>query len=148
MISRSGIELIKSFESFSPIVYRCPGGKNTIGYGHVIQSVDKNYRISKEIGEKLLLEDISCAMNVIVRNIRIPLNQNQFDALVSFAFNVGSAAFQRSSLRHKINSLWDDDEIKREFSRWVYAKGKKMPGLVYRRKCEADLFCDSLLEKP
>jgi lysozyme len=140
IISKRGIEFIKSFESFSPIIYKCPAGVYTIGYGHTLRYFEKDYKISREEAEKLLFQDICLASDVVIRNIRIKLTQNQFDALISFVFNVGSGAFQRSSLRHKINSSWDDEEIHYEFLQWVYAGGKKMPGLLYRRKCEAEIY--------
>lgn len=139
-ISKQGIDLIKSFEAFSASIYKCPAGSYTIGYGHVLRYFDRDYKISKEEALKLLLEDICLASNAVIRNVKIHLNQNQFDSLTSFVFNVGAGAFQRSSLRHKINSNWDEQEIYKEFLRWIKVGGKEMPGLIYRRKCEADLY--------
>ncbi|MGV2432276.1 MAG UNVERIFIED_CONTAM: lysozyme [Rickettsiaceae bacterium] len=80
-------------------------------------------------------------IRLIERNIDITLSQNQFDALCSFIFNVGASAFQRSTLRQKINYLSSNNEIANEFERWVYAGGRKLSGLVVRRKIEAELYC-------
>lgn len=75
----------------------------------------------------------------MLRNIKVELKQNQFDALVSFTFNVGPAALQRSTLRQKVNRN-EHEEGKEEFLRWIYAGGKVIPGLVKRRRVEAEMF--------
>ena len=74
------------------------------------------------------------------RNITTPLDQNQFDALVSFVFNLGGGALQRSSLRQKINYGSDEEEIHNEFVKWVFAGGRKLMGLIRRREAEAGMY--------
>ena len=139
--SNFGIDFIKSFESFSPIVYICPGGVRTIGYGHVLTQSEYYSRISQIDAEELLKRDLAYIERSVIRNISGYLKQNQFDALVSFTFNVGSGALQRSRLRQKINYGSSMDEISEEFLSWVYAQGRKLPGLVRRRIFEARIYC-------
>lgn len=137
-ISRQGIELTKSFESFSSKIYTCPAGRRTIGYGHLL-NIKENYKnLSKIEAYNILKKDIYIAERSVLRNICIELNQNQFDSLVSFTFNVGGAAFQRSTLRQKINYL--EVELYEEFMQWVYVRGRKSRGLIHRRAIEANLF--------
>ncbi|MGV2432280.1 MAG UNVERIFIED_CONTAM: lysozyme [Rickettsiaceae bacterium] len=144
-ISYKGLELIKSFESFSAKTYLCPAGFPTIGYGHRIIDGANYTSISKKEASLLLINDLNMVEKTIERNIDITLSQNQFDALCSFIFNVGASAFQRSTLRQKINYLSSNNEIANEFERWVYAGGRKLSGLVVRRKIEAKLFCVDIL---
>ena len=135
-ISSEGLELIKSFESFSHKVYICPAGYKTIGFGHVVKR-DENFKkgISWFEAERILYEDIRSAENATLRLIRVPLTQGQFDALISFTFNLGAAALQRSTLRRKVNRE-EHDEVPEELLRWVWASGKKLPGLIKRRYAE------------
>jgi GH24 family phage-related lysozyme (muramidase) len=139
--SQNGIDFIKSFESFSPIPYICPGGMRTIGYGHVLAKGEYYGRITLENAKELLKRDLSIIETAVIRNINIALSQNQFDSLVSFTFNVGAGSLQRSSLRQKINYCSSTDEISQEFLRWVYANGTKLQGLVRRRMFEAMVYC-------
>jgi lysozyme len=138
--SNKGIELIKLFEGFSATSYICSGGKCTIGYGHVILDHEKYSTISENEAEEVLRMDLQRAERVILRNIEPPLLQHQFDSLVSLVFNIGGAAFQRSTLRQKINSLQGLEDISREFTRWVYAGGALVKGLIKRRAAEAMLY--------
>lgn len=138
--SSCGINFIKSFESFSSTKYICPAGVPTIGYGHAIKQGENLHVISQDQAEELLANDLHIAENSVFRNIKLPLVQNQFDALVSFVFNLGGAALQRSSLRQKINYGAEADEIHDEFIKWVYSGGKKLVGLIRRRECEACMY--------
>lgn len=138
--NRTGIDIIKTFEGFSPIEYRCPGGYKTIGYGHRILETEKFEQISKEEAEVILYNDLDKIEKSIPKYIQPNLTQNQFSSLVSFTFNLGLGALQRSTLRQKINYGASNDEISAEFLRWVYAGGKKYPGLVRRREIEAELY--------
>ena len=142
-ITIKGINLIKSFESFSARPYKCPGGYFTIGYGHLIRPGEYFTEITHQEGEEILKRDLRISERQVMRNIRIELNQNEFDSLVSFTFNLGGAALQRSTLRQKINKL-EYDNIEYEFMRWVYARGIKLLGLERRRKAEADLFLNRI----
>lgn len=139
--SAQGIDLIKSFESFSPVSYLCPAGLRTIGYGHVILEGEYYESLSLEAGEDLLKRDLLQMERAVIRNINIALDQNQFDALVSLTFNIGPSALQRSTLRQKINYESGISEIKQEFMKWVYSGGKVLSGLVRRRMAEAELYC-------
>ena len=138
--STKGINFIKSFEHFSPTSYICPAGFKTIGYGHVIGQSDHFDDISEAQAEEILSQDLHVAETSVCRNITAPLEQNQFDALVSFVFNLGGGSLQRSSLRQKINYGSDEDEIHNEFVKWVYAGGKKLLGLMRRREAEAGMY--------
>lgn len=137
-ITTKGIDLIKKFEGFSSDVYTCPSGYETIGYGHLIQESESfNDAISKEEAEKLLRVDVRYAEMGVLNLIHVPMTNNQFDALVSFTFNLGIGALQRSTLRKKVN-LKLNSEVAHEFSRWTFAKGKRLKGLMLRRKIESD----------
>ncbi len=137
--SQKGINLIKSFEGFSHYNYFCPGGYKTIGYGHVVKKDEKFIKISKKIAENLLKKDVLFAEEAIYRLVNITINQNQFDSLVSFIFNIGSGAFQRSTIRKKINreEIYDASE---EFLKWIKSGGLLINGLILRRKKERELF--------
>ena len=136
-ITQNGLDLIKRFEGFSAVPYRCPGGYSTIGYGHLVQAgeVFPAHGISKAKAEELLRQDVHIAEKAVLRLIRVSLRPGQFDALVSFTFNLGSGALQRSTLRRRVNDS-DHDAVPAELTRWVWAGGRKLPGLIRRRKAE------------
>lgn len=141
-VCREGIELICRFEGFSPKVYVCPAGYPTIGYGHVVLPHEKALfagGITKQEAESILQMDVRKAAAAVERLITVTLNDYQFAALVSFTFNLGSGALQRSSLRTKLNR-GEYAAISPEFMRWVWAGGRKMAGLIKRRDAEAALF--------
>ena len=137
--SAACVSLIKRFEGFSATAYSCPAGYLTIGYGHVLSAENAFGTISESEAERLLIQDIRHAERAIARLIVMPLTQGQHDALVSFTFNLGAGALQRSALRRKINAGLHE-EIPTELMRWVYAGGKKLAGLVRRRQAEANLY--------
>jgi GH24 family phage-related lysozyme (muramidase) len=135
-ITPQGIALVQLFEGFSPVAYDCPGGYQTIGYGHVIlPDEDFSDGITKQWAEELLKRDLRLAEAALRRLIAVPLSDGQFDALVSFTFNLGAGALQRSTLRRKVNAGMHDD-VPRELLRWVYAGGQKLAGLIRRREAE------------
>lgn len=136
--SNKGIELIKRHEGFRANAYKCPAGVWTIGYGHT-RGVNNGDVITKEQGERLLRQDLQEAEQA-VNSQGLVLNQNQFDALVSFVFNVGVGNFSRSTLLRKLKVNTNDAAISYEFSRWKHGGGKVLPGLVKRRKEEAELY--------
>ena len=138
-ITQAGLDLIKHFEGFSPTVYRCPGGYPTIGYGHQVRAGERFDVITKEEGEALLRQDVVVAERAVMRLIDVPLSDGQFDALVSFTFNLGAGALQRSTLRQKVNRQVHD-EVPDEFRRWVWAGGRRLRGLVFRREAEVGLY--------
>ena len=136
--SDKGIDLIKKHEGFRAKAYMCPAGKWTIGYGHTL-NVKSTDVISLDEAEYFLKKDVEFAENEVNRH-NLNINQNQFDALVSFVFNLGVGNFTRSTLLRKIKSNPNDPTIREEFEKWIYADGKVLNGLVRRRKEEADLY--------
>ena len=142
--NESGITLIKSFEGLRLKSYKCPSGIWTVGYGHTGKDVNPGMTITREEAEALLKKDIELfeigVEKVIDENIT--LTSNQFSALVSFSFNVGLENFKKSTLLKLINSGHKDDLelIHKQFSRWVYANKKVLPGLVKRREAEFKLY--------
>ena len=139
-INSLGLEIIKNFEGFSPRIYFCPAGYKTIGYGHKLLAGENFELISKIKAEELLIKDLIIAENAVHRLVYEGLNDNQFSALVSFVFNLGSAAFQRSTLRQKINYSESINDICYEFLRWCYCNGKYSKGLYKRRVHETQLY--------
>ena len=138
-VSESGIKFIKSFESYSSQIYICQAGYRTIGYGHLLKD-DENFRyLSKAEAEDLLEQDLFFAQRAVLRLIHQDLKQHQLDMLVSFTFNLGVGALQRSALRSRINR-GENIYVQQEFERWIYAKGKILPGLVRRRRWEAQIY--------
>lgn len=141
-ISYNGIELIKQFEGFKPIIYLDAAGHPTIGYGHLITEADKKKflkGIDKNQALELLRQDVQKAENAVLHLISVPLTSGQFDALVSFTFNLGSDAFRRSTLSRMVNRQ-EHSKVPIEFMKWVRAGGKKQIGLVKRRAAEAALY--------
>jgi len=142
--SQRGLALIKSFESFSPTLYLCPAGKPTIGYGHVVRGAGIDEPITESQAVALLADDcrtVEIYLNAI--NLPAPLTQHEFDALVSFCFNVGLGAFDKSTMLKKLKAGAITGAAN-EFLRWDNVNGKPLAGLTRRRKAERDLF----LEKP
>lgn len=137
-ISNKGIELIKRHEGLVLKAYRCPADKWTIGYGHTL-NVKSTDVINKEQAECFLRQDVKSAESDVNRE-KLNLTQNQFDALVSFVFNLGAGNFKRSTLLRKVKANPNDPTIRAEFERWIYAGGKVLNGLVKRRKEEAALY--------
>ena len=139
-ITQNGLDLIKRFEGFSRTVYFCPAGYPTIGYGHVVKDdEDFSAGINEAQAEELLRQDAQIAQRAVLRLINVPLTDGQFDALVSFTFNLGGGALQRSTLRRKVNRS-EHEAVPHELMRWVWAGGRKLRGLVRRRKAETELY--------
>lgn len=134
------MDLIKRFEGFSRTVYFCPAGYPTIGYGHVVRDdEDFSAGIDEAQAEELLRQDAQIAERAVLHLINVPLIDGQFDALVSFTYNLGGGALQRSTLRRKINRE-EHGEVPEQFMRWVWAGGRKLKALVRRRAAEAGLY--------
>ena len=138
-MGEKGIDLIKHFEGFRSTVYLCPSGVATLGYGSTHGITMDSPPITEEEGLELLMLDIAKFERGVNRLIDVPLNQNQFDALTSFAFNLGNGSLQASTLRKKVNRE-DYEGAADEFPRWVFAGGRKLNGLVKRRYAERALF--------
>lgn len=141
--SERGINLIKQYESFRAEAYRCPAGVWTIGYGHT-RDVKPGDKITEPEALKLLRQDVQTAEKAVSTLVKKPLDQNRFDALVSFVYNTGSGNFASSTLLRKINRNPDDPAIAAEFRKWVYGGGRRLPGLVTRREKESNLYFSRL----
>lgn len=136
--SPKGITLIKEFEGLRLRAYLCPGGVWTIGYGHTA-GVKPGMTITEEQAEQFLKEDL-IIFERAVNNQNLSINQNQFDALVSLIYNIGIGNFQKSTLLRKARINANDNSIMDEFLRWVYSKGRVLPGLQRRRLSEMKLY--------
>ena len=138
-ITKEGINLIKKFEGLRLEAYLCPAGVWTIGYGHT-KGVKKGQVITQLEADNLLKEDLSSFEKGVTSLIKSNINQNQFDSLVSFAYNLGLANLKSSTLLKKVNSNSNDRTIVDEFIKWIYAGGKPLEGLKRRRQAEAYLY--------
>ena len=136
--SPKGIALIKEFEGLRLKAYQCLGGVWTIGYGHTA-GVKPGMLITKAQAEEYLKADL-IAFERYLNGLGLALNQNQFDALVSFIYNVGTGNFSSSTLLRKVRANPQDNSIMDEFLRWVYSKGRVLPGLQRRRLAEMKLY--------
>lgn len=145
--SDQGIEFIKQFEFFQPNLYNDPVGYCTIGYGTLVHRGNCNgsepdeFRagISEQRADELLKQEIGNIEGVINASVTVPLNQSQFDSIVSFAYNIGPRAFKKSTLLKKLNQ-GDNDSVLIELKKWVKGGGKTLAGLVRRREAEANMF--------
>ncbi|HVW56009.1 MAG TPA: lysozyme, partial [Rhizobiaceae bacterium] len=137
-INAAGLELIKSFEGLRLQAYRDSVGIWTIGYGHTA-GVKAGQTITEVQASQFLLADLSDAEGAVEKFVTVPLNDNQFAALVSLTFNIGAEAFRRSTLRKKLNA-GDYAAVPGQLTLWVKGAGKTIPGLVRRRKAESDLW--------
>lgn len=140
--SRDCYELIKRFEGFSSTPYPCPAGVWTIGYGTTNGVTMHSEPISREYAEELLRDDVSRFEDAVNRYVKVPLTQNQFDALVSWTYNVGEGALKKSTLLKKLNK-GEYDKVPYELARWNKADGNVLNGLTRRRAAEADLWSQS-----
>lgn len=136
--SEKGLELIKHFEGLRLQAYRCSAHVWTIGYGHTA-GVQPGDSVTAGQADSLLRQDIEESERSVARYVTAPLNHCQFDALVSFTFNLGAGNLRTSTLLKKLNA-GDYSGAAEEFPRWVSAGGKKLPGLVRRREAEKALF--------
>lgn len=141
--SKKGLQLIKQHEGWRATAYKDPVELWTIGYGHLIKHGEEHLlsvTLTPEQGEELLKSDVAWAEQAVLKYVQVNIDQNQFDALVSFVFNLGSENFRTSTLLKQINAGATEAEIRYEFSRWNKAKGQVLAGLTTRRQSEADLY--------
>ena len=136
--SQKGIDLIKKFEGCRLNSYRCPAGVWTIGYGHT-KGVKEGQRITQAQAEDFLKEDLKIYERAVEGCVKVPLSQNQFDALVSFCYNCGGEALRTSTLLRLLNE-GRYFEAAEQFLRWNKACGKVLEGLTRRRHAERELF--------
>lgn len=136
-LNAAGLELIKRFEGLRLKAYKCPAGVWTIGWGHT-KDVKAGQEITEHQAEAILDVDLD-AYESAVEELCPGANENQFAALVSFAFNLGVNALTKSTLRRKYLA-GDAEGAANEFLKWTRAGGNVLAGLVKRRKAERDLF--------
>ena len=135
------LKKLKEFEGLRTRAYFCPGGKLTIGYGHTGPDVRPGDVITDYWAEHLLKSDLYDIEKQV--DSLGDFNQPQFDALVSFAYNIGFWKLKTSTLLKKIQEGANMRAIKQEFNKWVYAGKKVQPGLVKRRAWEAKRFFEA-----
>ncbi len=148
-ISPKGIQLIEQFECGGNVdnflkAYKCPAGVWTIGVGTTVypsgRRVKEGDTCTRDEAYRYLRNDLIFTEEQVDSYTVDSINQNQFDALVSFAYNVGVGALKSSTLLKIININPNDPTIRDEFNKWVYGGGEKLPGLITRREAEADLY--------
>jgi lysozyme len=147
-ISQKGLDLIKKFEGFSAKPYVCPAGVPTIGYGATYYTngtkvTMSDEPISEEWAEQLLSNMVHTYEKAVISLVIPKITQNQFDALVSFAYNVGVTNFRKSTLLRLINKDPNNPEIATQFMKWVRGGGKVINGLIKRRQIESKLYFTS-----
>lgn len=158
-ISENGIKKLVDWEGFKSRIYRDSAGLPTIGVGHLltqdelrsgkitIRGNDVKYRngLTNAQVTELFKQDLASREQLVNTMVQVPLNQNQFDTLVSFVFNVGRSAFQKSTLLKLLNS-GKYDEVPGQLKRWVYSGGEKTEGLVNRRENEIELWNSRVID--
>jgi lysozyme len=139
-----GIAIIRKYEGLKLQAYICPSGLPTIGFGATFYEngtrVQMGDKISRDRADQLLMFQVKLFADEVRRTVKSNINENQLGALVSFCFNVGGAAFAKSTLARKVNANPSDPTIRNEFMRWTRGGGKVLPGLVKRREEEANLY--------
>lgn len=144
-VSDTCIRLIKLFEGCKLTAYKCPAGIPTIGWGSIKYPDNKPVKLGDTISQlradDMLKWEVELkAQGVTKHLLNTKVNQNQFDALVSFAYNCGVGALGSSTLIKKVRNNPNDPSIRTEFGKWNKAAGKELAGLTRRRKLEADLY--------
>jgi lysozyme len=137
--SEAGLAKTKEFEGLRLNAYQDSGGVWTIGYGHTGKDVKRGMTITQEQADDLLKKDVQWAVDCVNKAVTQAVNQNQFDAMVDFTFNVGCGAFRGSTLLRKLNA-GDAAGAAEEFLRWKFVKGVEVAGLLRRRQADRTLF--------
>lgn len=143
-ISEEGKNLIKKFEGCELEAYRCAAGVWTIGYGH-IKDVSRGMTITQSEADEMFNHEIKEYETYVNTAVTVPLSQNQFDAIVSWVFNLGNGNLQASTMLKVINS-GDHAGVPAQIKRWNKAGGKVLDGLVRRREAEALLYQGAIWE--
>lgn len=136
--SAEGVALIKKFEGCELTAYQCSAGVWTIGYGHT-KGIEEGMEITQQEAEDMLVEELHEYENYINDNVTAPLSQNQFDAMVSWVYNLGPANLKASTLLKVLNA-GDYDGVPAQIKRWNKAGGVTLDGLIRRREAESLLF--------
>jgi len=139
-INQRGLDVIKSFEGCKLSAYLCPAKVWTIGYGHTGADVKQGMNISLTQADDLLKKDLAKFEDGVTKLVTNVINENQFSALVSFAYNCGLGNLKSSTLLRKLNINPQDITIKNEFAKWNKAAGRELAGLTRRRKVESELY--------
>lgn len=135
------VKLVKEFEGCRLTAYQDSVGVWTIGYGHTGSDVHRGLTITQARAEELLANDLQKFVNCVTSYVKVPLNPNQNGALVSFSYNVGCGNLQSSTLLRRLNAHENPNTVaSQELPKWVFAGGKKLPGLVRRRDAEVAFF--------
>ena len=137
-ISENGLELIKHFEGCELEAYRCAADVVTIGYGHT-KTAEEGMVIDQAEADRLLAWDIEEFEEYVRYAVEVQLNQDQFDALVSWTFNLGNGNLRSSTMLRVLND-YRYEEVPAQMKRWNKAGGKVLEGLIRRREAEANLF--------
>lgn len=149
MLNKESLDLIKSFEGLELKAYKDSVGVLTIGYGHTSMAGDPVVKLGMTLTEKeatdLLSSDLLKYEAMVKRNVKVPLNPNQYGALVSFTYNLGEGNLKSSTLLKKVNA-GDFTGASKEFQKWNKAGGKVLKGLTRRREAERVLFVKPSLE--
>lgn len=147
-LNQSGIDLMHEFEGLKLESYLCPAGIPTIGYGNTFYESGRKVKLGENISKEraeMLFKWVADSFAVQVRQlVKVELNENQFSALVSFAYNLGIANLRSSTLLKKVNANPNDGTIFNEFLRWNKAGGKVLSGLTRRRQAEANLYFEPI----
>ena len=146
-ISDNGVKFIKQFEGFIPNAYKDPGSSDglptTIGYGSTMYKDGSRIKLGDVITEQQASDLLAWEVgnkSAVINSYKLKINQNQFDSLSSFVYNLGAGAFNYSTLLKKIKINPNDPTIKDEFMKWVKNDGKIIKGLVRRRDAEQKLY--------
>ncbi len=145
-IPKNTIDLVKTFEGFRSKPYLCPANVPTIGYGSTAYPDGKkvslqDVSITKEQAVDFMTAELSVSMSRTIKlcPILLTIDESKLGAIVDFVYNLGSGRLQQSTLRRKINAQqWED--VPKELNKWVYGGGRKLPGLVKRRRAESLFF--------
>lgn len=139
-VSEGGLDFITHFEGYSPFVYKDAAGYDTIGIGHLIKPGEKfTEPLLPEDAKKLLELDTRFASNAVNKYVKVRIKQNQADAVISWTFNLGAGALQKSTMLKRINAGRHADAAN-EMERWIRAGGRILRGLIIRREAEAKLY--------
>jgi lysozyme len=148
-LNKKGIEMMHHYEGLKLTAYLCPAKVWTIGYGNTFYEdgtkVKQGDKITKERADQLFINITNKNFSEpLLKLIKVKLNENQFSALVCFAYNVGIGALAKSTLLRKVNANPNDLTIRNEFLKWNKAGGKVLNGLTKRRESEANLYFEKL----
>ena len=141
--SEAGLDIIRHFEGCRLEAYRCPANILTIGYGHTGPDVKSGMKIDIFQASVLLRQDVQKFESAVSEMVTVPITQGQFDALVSFCYNLGPGALRKSTMLKMLND-GNYDSAMGQFMRWTHVGGRALPGLEARREAEQALFAGGL----